>query len=124
MTAFDRWTVAVAPFPFVDNSKAKPRPVLVLTPLAWNEEHGHTLCAMITRPLETRWPSDVQIEDIAAAGLPAPSVIRCKLFTLPNDLLKRSIGVLAVPDQRNAAKVLAQALPRPEEENQTIHRVR
>jgi mRNA interferase MazF len=111
MTAFERWTVAVAPFPFVDTAKAKPRPCLVLSGRDWNIRHDHTLCAMITRPLQTEWPSDLPIKDLVTAGLPAPSVIRWKLFTLPNDLLRRAAGVLGLVDRDVATSALAAILP-------------
>jgi len=111
MTAFDAWTVAIAPFPFVDSIKAKPRPCLVLSSRSWNDDHDHSLCSMITRPLGTEWPSDMEITDLASAGLPAPSVIRWKLFTLPNGLLRRAIGVLGLSDRDAAAKALASILP-------------
>ncbi len=107
----DAWAVAVAPFPFVDSPQSKPRPCLVLSVAAFNEVNGHSLAAMITRPLATRWPSDTPIEDIQAAGLPAPSVIRWKLFTLPNGLLKRRAGSLAASDMRQCRMALRRLLP-------------
>ncbi|HIJ61112.1 MAG TPA: type II toxin-antitoxin system PemK/MazF family toxin [Rhodospirillaceae bacterium] len=111
MTSFDAWTVVVAPFPFVDSPQAKPRPCLVLSGRSFNDSHGHSLCAMITRPLETTWPTDLPIGDLATAGLPAPSVIRWKLFTLPNAIFKRAIGSLGPPDRVAAQKVLGEILP-------------
>jgi mRNA interferase MazF len=107
----DAWTVAVAPFPFVDSPQAKPRPCLVLSLAAFNEANGHSLAAMITRPLATQWPSDTPIENIQAAGLPAPSVVRWKLFTLPNELLKRRAGNLATSDMRQCQMALRRLLP-------------
>lgn len=111
MTAFERWTVGVAPFPFVDSAKAKPRPCLVLSGRDWNTKQDHTVCAMITRPLRTEWPSDLPIRDLVTAGLPVPSVIRWKLFTLPNDLLRRAAGVLGLEDRDAAVSALAAILP-------------
>jgi mRNA interferase MazF len=111
MTTFDAWTVAVAPFPFVDSAQAKPRPCLVLSGRQFNGGHDHSLCAMITRPLGTNWPSDLLIADLAMAGLPAPSVIRWKLFTLPNGILKRAIGILGLTDRTTASRALSAILP-------------
>jgi mRNA interferase MazF len=107
----DVWAVAIAPFPFVDSAQSKPRPCLVLSVAAFNAANGHSLAAMITRPLATTWPSDIPIEDIQAAGLPAPSVVRWKLFTLPNALLKRHVGNLAGADIRRCQTALRQLLP-------------
>jgi len=115
MTAFECWTVAVAPFPFVNTAKAKPRPCLVLSNRDWNIRHDHSLCTMITRPLQSAWPSDLPIKDLVTAGLPVPSVIRWKLFTLPNDLLRRAAGVLGLKDRHDAALALAAILPQASE---------
>ena len=38
------------------------------------------------------------IQDLAGAGLPAPSVVRCKLFTLDARLVRGSLGRLAPHD--------------------------
>ena len=110
MTGYDAWTVVVAPFPFVDSTQAKPRPCLVLSNRQFDADHGHTLCAMITRPLGTSWPSDLPITDLTMAGLPAPSVIRWKLFTLPNNVLKRAIGILGLTDRAAADQALSAIL--------------
>lgn len=45
------------------------------------------------------------------AGLPAPSVIRWKLVTLPHDVLKRAVGIPGLADRAAAAKTLAGILP-------------
>jgi mRNA interferase MazF len=66
---------------------------------------------MITRPLETAWPSDLPILDLTTAGLPVPSVVRWKLFTLPNSILRRSIGVLGPADRSAVSRALASILP-------------
>jgi mRNA interferase MazF len=100
-TIFDRWAVIIVPFPFVDTLGAKPRPALVLSPREFNRAHGHTILAMITRGLGTAWPSDVSIAHYREAGLPAPSIVRWKLFTLDNRIVERSVGLLA-PDDRLA----------------------
>jgi mRNA interferase MazF len=66
---------------------------------------------MITRPVQTPWPSDLPIKDLVSAGLPVPSVLRWKLFTLPNDLLRRAAGVLGLDDRDAAASALSAILP-------------
>ena len=41
--------------------------------------------------------------DLDSAGLPAPSVVRMKLFTLTDQFVIRQAGVLTQPDQRVVA---------------------
>ncbi|MSP48571.1 MAG: type II toxin-antitoxin system PemK/MazF family toxin [Alphaproteobacteria bacterium] len=104
-TSFDLFDTIVAPFPFADFAKSKPRPALVLSARAFNAANGHTVLAMITTARSTAWPSDLAIDDLAAAGLPVASVVRPKLFTLPNELLARRIGALARSDQLRWSRV-------------------
>ncbi|WP_202961180.1 hypothetical protein [Candidatus Symbiobacter mobilis] len=46
------------------------------------DERGQVVLAMITSAKNAPWPLDIHIKNLAVAGLPAPSVVRCKLFTL------------------------------------------
>ena len=75
------------------------RPSLVLSDATFNEAHGHSICAMITTAARSKWRSDVAIEDLKPAGLNRPCVVRCKLFTLPNDLILKRAGTLASQDR-------------------------
>jgi mRNA interferase MazF len=93
-----QFDVVVVPFPFSDRTGAKARPALVLSSENFNAADGHTILAMITRAVAMSWTSDVPIKDLATAGLNAPSVVRFKLFTLDNDLIRRRIGTLAAAD--------------------------
>jgi mRNA-degrading endonuclease toxin of MazEF toxin-antitoxin module len=49
---FERWDVAIALFPFTDQSVRKPRPVVVLSDASFNEEHDHVIVGMITTGAE------------------------------------------------------------------------
>lgn len=98
----DAFDVVVVPFPLTDRDSAKRRPALVLSSKSrFNAEIGHSVLAMITSSKEGRdaWPLDTPITDLAAAGLPAPSVARMKLFTLDHRLILRRAGRLAASDQ-------------------------
>jgi mRNA interferase MazF len=108
MTIFERFEVVVVPFPFLDVARSKPRPALILSNVAFNR-HGHSILAMITRATHSHWPSDHEIIDLDSAGLGAPSVVRCKVFTLDNRLLLRRIGRLGAADARGVAERLRQA---------------
>ncbi len=54
--------------------------------------------AIITSQANTPWPLDCTLTDLAAAGLPAPSRVRFKLFSLDHRLVGGEIGRLAPAD--------------------------
>lgn len=96
---YERWQVVRVPFPFTDRLASKNRPALVLSDAAaFNAPAGHLVLAMITSAGNAPWPLDCAIQDLAGAGLPAPSVVRCKLFTLDARLVRGSLGRLAPHD--------------------------
>jgi mRNA interferase MazF len=101
----ERLDVVLVPFPFVERAGAKRRPALVLSARSFNC-HGHTVLAMITTAGQASWPGDVGIADLAAAGLPAPSLVRLKLFTLDNRFLLRRLGHLSESDMKSVIKSL------------------
>lgn len=98
---FERFAVVRVPFPFTDRDAAKNRPALVLSSAAtFNTPAGHSVLAMITSDGNLPWPLDCTIGDLAAAGLPAPSKVRFKLFTLDHRLIRGQLGVLALADRK------------------------
>jgi len=56
--------------------------------------------AMITTTSHHPWPLDVLIEHLEEAGLPTPSIVRMKLFTLDHRFVLKKLGFLHVSDQR------------------------
>jgi len=97
---FDAFDVVVVPFPFTDRSSTKRRPALVISSAsAFGLETGHSVLAMITSAKNSDWLLDTPIQDLTAAGLPSPSVVRMKLFTLNNQLVLRKAGALLGPDR-------------------------
>jgi mRNA interferase MazF len=90
--------VVVVPFPFVDRPIAKMRPALVFSSETFNEENNHSVLAMITTAARSSWPSDIPISDGESAGIAHRSVIRWKLFTLPNQIILRRLGQLGAKD--------------------------
>lgn len=96
---FERYTVVRVPFPFTDRNTTKNRPAVVLSdPVAFNTPAGHSVMAMITSQANAPWPLDCTLTDLAAAGLPAASKVRFKLFTLDHRLVRGEIGKLAPVD--------------------------
>ena len=92
---FDRWDVVTVLFPFRDIPVRKPRPVLVMSNAGFNRDQAHLAGTMITTGPGSSWPSDHRIDDLGAAGLPRPSLVRWKVFTLPYEMLGRRLGALA-----------------------------
>jgi mRNA interferase MazF len=108
---FKQFSVVRVPFPFTDREAAKNRPALVLSdPRAFNSPAGHSVMAMITSAANTPWPLDCPIEDPGAAGLPVPSKVRFKLFTLDHRLLRGRLGRLGADDERRVREGLARLL--------------
>lgn len=105
---YDTYDVVVVPFPFTDRSTSKRRPALVLSDNAvFNGAVSQSVLAMITSRKNAPWPLDIPIEGLDAAGLPAPSMVRMKLFTLDHKLILRKAGRLDPEDQRSVRAALA-----------------
>jgi len=108
---FERFTVVRVPFPFTDRDASKNRPALVLSDsAAFNAPAGHSVMAMITSQANAPWPLDCPVSDLAAAGLPAASKVRFKLFTLDYRLVRGELGRLSGTDQQQVSANLAQLL--------------
>jgi mRNA interferase MazF len=107
----DRFAVLRVPFPFTDRQASKNRPALVLSDAAaFNAPAGHSVLAMITSAANAPWPLDCVLEDLAAAGLPAPSLVRFKLFTLDHRLVRGQLGALAPKDRERVEAALRRLL--------------
>jgi mRNA interferase MazF len=66
--------------------------------------------AMITSAGHAPWPLDVTISDVRSAGLPAPSIVRFKLFTLDHRLVRGKLGRLSAKDQSTTQKAMRHLL--------------
>ena len=109
--SFDRHAVVRVPFPFTDRTAAKNRPAVVLSDAgAFNTPAGHSVMAMITSDANPAWPLDCSLRDLEAAGLPAPSKVRFKLFTLDHRLVRGAIGKLSPADAERVGAGLSQLL--------------
>jgi len=109
--SFEQFAVVRVPFPFTDRETTKNRPALVLSdPDAFNTPADHSVMAMITSAANPPWPLDCLIEDLEAAGLPAPSKVRFKLFTLDHRLVRGQLGRLSPDDEARVRQGLARLL--------------
>jgi mRNA interferase MazF len=66
---------------------------------------------MITSRKNHSWPLDAEISDLASCGLPAPSVVRMKLFTIDHRIIHGKIGELSNKDQALVKSSLAALIP-------------
>lgn len=103
---FKPFDVLVVPFPFTDSAAVKRRPALVLSAEPYQDRIGHLVLAMITSRENRGWPLDVEITGLKAAGLPHPSVVRMKLFTLDERFVVRTAGRLDEVDRATVRKNL------------------
>lgn len=80
---FSPGDVVKFPFPYSDRSTRQRRPALVISSADLQRRHGLSWVLMITSAENRGWHGDVDIDDLAAAGLPAPSVVRsAKIATI------------------------------------------
>lgn len=111
MASFERFDVVRVPFPFTDRQAEINRPALVISDRAsFNHPAGHSVMAMITSAGHARWPLDVPITNLEQAGMPAPSIVRFKLFTLDHRLVRGKLGQLAEKDRAKVQKAIKQLL--------------
>ncbi len=83
MANFRQGDVIKVPFPYTDRSTRQSRPALVVSTGNIEDVHGLLWVVMITSAENRGWPGDVAVNNLAAAGLPAPSVIRtAKIATI------------------------------------------
>lgn len=109
----DAFAVIRVPFPFTERVASKNRPALVLSSREqFNIPAGHSVMAMITSAHNPPWPLDYVLQDPESAGLPAPSRVRCKLFTLDQRLMRGVLGRLSARDEAQVHAMLAQLLVR------------
>jgi len=83
MPSFRQGDVIKVPFPYTDRSTRQSRPALVVSTGGIEDAHGLLWVVMITSAANRGWPEDVAVGNLAAAGLPVPSVIRAaKIATI------------------------------------------
>lgn len=109
---YDLYEVVKVPFPFTDIHSTKVRPAIVISAQKFNAGIGSSILSMITslKPSKELWPSDIEIEDLTSAGLPVPSIIRLKIFTLDHRLILLRLGHLSKTDQSQLQKKLRDVL--------------
>jgi mRNA interferase MazF len=110
MSRYKKFDVVIVPFPYTDSQKTKKRPAVVLSDSSEYEKTGHSVCVMVTSAKNEPWPLDCPVTDLKSAGLPAPSVVRMKFFTIDNRLIQSKAGVLSKEDSRHVNEMVLEVL--------------
>jgi mRNA interferase MazF len=96
---YNKFDVIKVSFPFTDKASVKKRPALVISSSEYQINYNHCILAMITSAKQTSWQDDIIITNLQIAGLPSPSKIRLKIFSLDCDLIIDKLGYLADEDK-------------------------
>ncbi len=94
MAIFDVWDIVKVPFPYTNRPVRQHRPTLVVTRYSCPGTPALCWVLMITSASHRRWEGDIEIADIAMAGLPAASIVwSAKIATIETADAER-IGAL------------------------------
>lgn len=100
------WDVVRVPFPYAERPIRRHRPALVVA-APGTERIGPLLWVlMITSAANRGWPGDVPIEDLVAAGLPTPSLVRTAKIATIEAGSAEPLGSLAAPERENVRRAL------------------
>jgi mRNA interferase MazF len=103
---YNKFDIVKVSFPFTDKTAVKRRPALVISSSDYQTNYNHCILTMITSAKQTNWHDDIMITNLQAAGLPSPSKIRLKIFSLDSDLIIDKLGNLGEVDKNSIIKVL------------------
>jgi mRNA interferase MazF len=99
MPIFEAWDIIKVPFPYTDRPVRQRRPALVVAAKDLQVAHGLLWVVMITSAENRGWRGDVEVSDLAQAGLPADSVVRtAKIATIEAKDAER-LGSLPLADR-------------------------
>jgi len=107
MPSFKQGDVIKVPFPYTDRSTRQSRPALVVSAGGIEDAHGLLWVVMITSAENRGWPGDVQVNNLALAGLPVPSVIRTAKIATIEAADATKLGWVSPAMFRQVAKRLA-----------------
>ena len=99
--------IVLVSFPFTDLTSTKRRPALVLSPDSFNAAAEDLVLAAVTSH-STDDPNAVRLwrGDFAAGGLPKPSMVTTKLFTMHSSLIVKRIGTLRTQKMEEVLRTL------------------
>ena len=93
--------MVLLPFPFTDLTTTKQRPAVVVSNESFNtRQRDVVVLAMTSQIPAVLNPEDYRLspDDLRAAGLPKPSIVKCgKLLTIDRRLIRKTLGRLSPP---------------------------
>ena len=111
MTGYSRGDVVLVPYPIGDRLSSKKRPALVVSTTDEADAAAEVVIAQITGHLDgPPRPGDHKVAQWQDAGLLRPSLVRCRLATLPATAVIRKLGALSDEDLRGVEAGLSAAL--------------
>lgn len=110
MPTFEPGDIIKVPFPYVEKAANSYRPALVVSSGELQEIHGLLWVLMITSARNRGWIGDVEIKDLARAGLPVASVVRCAKIATIEAVRATPIGSLDPAQWTWVCSVLEQTL--------------
>lgn len=106
MPTFEFGDVVKAPFPYVERPVRQYRPALVVSDQDLLQAHRLVWLLMVTSAENASWKDDVSIDDLPAAGLRSPSVVRtAKIATVQAADVDR-IGRISTAALRQVREIL------------------
>jgi len=110
MASFRQGDVIKVPFPYTDRATRQSRPALVVSTGDIEDAHALLWVVMITSAENRTWSGDVPITNLAAAGLPVPSVIRTAKIATIEAADAAKLGRVTPALLRQVARRLGQVL--------------
>lgn len=108
--AYRRGEVVAVPYEYSDLSGGKVRPAVIISSDAYNLAQPDIVVAGISTQIHKAGPYDYFLQDWAAARLRYPSLVRGRLLTLEQRLVRQVVGRLTAVDFAGVEDVLARLL--------------
>lgn len=110
MPDFEVWDLVKVPFPYTNRPVQQRRPALIVAVPVAPGAPELLWVLMVTSAANRGWPGDVVVSDLAAAGLPAASVVRsAKIATIEAQDAER-MGHLPPDDRHQVAEAMRGSL--------------
>lgn len=104
-------TVLLADIPYIDLTKTKQRPAVVVSSDALYRCHGDMVLLAITSNMNTVFPfEDLALQHWKEAGLPKPSQFKPTLFTMAEETVKGVFGKVSDADHLRIKTLLHEML--------------
>lgn len=100
--------IVKCPFPYANRPVLQRRPALVVSDHAAAGAPALLWVLMVTSATHRRWDGDIEIDDLADAGLPSGSIVRSAEIATIEAADAVAIGRLSLADQATVRSVIRQ----------------